>query len=79
MHPLEKYLLPDRQAFAADPFGYAALAWYRWALAQELAGLPTDPERPPTAYDLKSPGPLAKPGPRALRGCDHRSAGRTKR
>ncbi|HEY0152955.1 MAG TPA: hypothetical protein VGB92_13215 [Longimicrobium sp.] len=50
-----KHLLPNRQGFAADPFGYAALAWHRWALAQQLAGLPSDPERPPTAQDLKSP------------------------
>lgn len=56
MHPFQAHLLPNPQGFAADPFGYAALAWHRWALAQEIAGFPAgDPERPPTAEDLKSP------------------------
>lgn len=55
MHPLEKHLLPSRDGFASDPFGYAALAWHRWALAQAITGFPADPERPPTAQDLKSP------------------------
>ena len=55
MHPREERLLPNRDGFAADPFGYAALGWHRWALAQEIAGFPTDLERPPTAQDLKSP------------------------
>lgn len=55
MHPLEKHLLPNREGFAADPFGYSALAWYRWAVAQNINGLPVDPEQPPTARDLKSP------------------------
>ncbi|MDN7549479.1 hypothetical protein [Burkholderia cenocepacia] len=55
MKTLEEMLSPDRQAFAADPFGYSALAWQKWAIAQSLAGLRTDPEAAPTSYDLKSP------------------------
>jgi hypothetical protein len=55
MHPLEQHLLPNREGFAADPFGYSALAWHKWAVAQNLNGLPVDPEQPPTARDLKSP------------------------
>jgi len=55
MHSLEKHLLPNREVFASDPFGYATLAWSRWALAKELAGFPVDVERPPTTRDLKSP------------------------
>lgn len=55
MHPMEKHLLPNREAFAADPFGYSALAWHKWAVAQEANGLAVDPEQPPTARDLKSP------------------------
>ncbi|MFT3735012.1 MAG: hypothetical protein QM776_08310 [Rhodocyclaceae bacterium] len=55
MQELMKKLQPDRDAFAADPFGYAALAWQRWAIALELAGEPIDSLRPPTTEDLKSP------------------------
>jgi hypothetical protein len=55
MHPLEQHLLPNREGFATDPFGYAALAWQKWAVAQNINGLPVDPEQPPTSRDLKSP------------------------
>lgn len=48
-------LRPDRQAFALDPAGYAALAWTRWAMADNLAGGALDPERPPRPEDLKNP------------------------
>lgn len=46
---------PDRAGFGHDPGGYASLAWMKWAIAQDLAGIPTDPEKPPSAADLKSP------------------------
>jgi hypothetical protein len=55
MKSLEQQLLPNRQAFAADPFGYSAMAWTRWAIAQNVAGFSIDPQKPPTSYDLKSP------------------------
>jgi len=55
MHSLEEHLRPDREKFAADPFGYSNLAWMRWAIAQNLNGADIDPERPPTKSDLKSP------------------------
>ena len=48
-------MLPDRNAFAADPFGYSVLAWQKWAIAQNVAGFPVDPVKPPTSQDLKSP------------------------
>ena len=50
-----EFLAPNRSAFEADPFGYAGLAWTRWAIAQNVAGLDVDPEKPPTSQDLKSP------------------------
>lgn len=50
-----EFLAPNKAAFEADPFGYAGLAWTRWAIAQNVAGLNVDPERPPTSEDLKSP------------------------
>lgn len=48
---------PNRAAFAADPFGYSALAWHKWGLAQAMAGfaLPTDAKAFPSSVDLKSP------------------------
>jgi len=49
------YLLPNRERFAADPFGYSALAWHRWGLAREVSGFPIDLKKPPTSDDLKSP------------------------
>ena len=55
MNELEQQLLPDRKKFAADPFGYSALAWQKWAMAQALSGFPVDPSKPPTSEDLKSP------------------------
>ncbi len=55
MKSLEQHLLPDRNAFAADPFGYSALAWQKWAAAQTVAGYPVDLLKPPTSQDLKSP------------------------
>lgn len=46
---------PNRAGFVQDPGGYASLAWMKWAMAQDLTGIPTDPEKPPSAADLKSP------------------------
>ena len=46
---------PNRKLFSADPFGYSALAWQKWAMAQSLAGFVVDPETPPTSAELKSP------------------------
>ncbi len=48
-------LAPNREGFNKDPGGYAALAWMRWAIAQNMAGLPVDPTQPPKAEDLKDP------------------------
>lgn len=55
MHPLIPYLMPNIQKFEADPFGYSALAWHKWVIAQEVAGFPGDPTKSPTSEDLKSP------------------------
>jgi hypothetical protein len=52
---LEEHILPNRNGFASDPFGYSALAWHKWAVAQTIAGYPVDLSRPPTSEDLKSP------------------------
>lgn len=52
---MNEYLQPDRNGFDRDPFGYSALAWHKWGLAQTMAGFPVDLERPPTSEDLKSP------------------------
>lgn len=51
----EAFVQPDRAAFGADPFGYSALAWHKWAMAQTVAGFPVDPSVSPTSADLKSP------------------------
>lgn len=48
-------LHPDRKPFAADPFGYSALAWHKWGTVQTLAGFPVDPTAFPTSRDLKDP------------------------
>jgi hypothetical protein len=55
MHSLLPHISPNRDQFAADPFGYSALAWHRWVIAQEIAGFPGDPTKAPTSDDLKSP------------------------
>ena len=46
---------PDRARFAADPFGYSALAWHKWGTAQTLAGLAVEPKAFPSSADLKAP------------------------
>jgi HEPN domain-containing protein len=54
-HPLEKSVAPNPEGFEVDPFGYSALAWHKWGMAQTMAGFPVDISKPPTATDLKSP------------------------
>lgn len=55
MITIENYLLPDRRRFESDPFGYSALAWQKWGMAQTVAGFFVDITKPPTSEDLKSP------------------------
>jgi len=55
MDSLKKQLLPNRDAFGSDPFGYSALAWHKWGMAQTIAGFPVDISKPPTSDDLNSP------------------------
>ncbi len=55
MNSLEKHILPNRNGFENDPFGYSALAWHKWGAAQTIAGFPVDLSKPPTSDDLKSP------------------------
>lgn len=52
---LEKFVLPNRDDFGKDPFGYSALAWHRWCAASTLGGYPIDMSRTPTSEDLKNP------------------------
>lgn len=46
---------PDRKRFAADPLGYAALAWHQWELAQFVATGNGQSRIAPGAKDLKNP------------------------
>lgn len=55
MKTSEQHLAPDRKAFESDPFGYSALAWQKWGMAQIVSGFPIDITKPPTSKDLKSP------------------------
>lgn len=55
MHPFEKSVVPNLDGFGQDPFGYSALAWHKWGMAQSIAGYSVDISKPPTAIDLKSP------------------------
>jgi len=55
MMEFEKYILPNRDGFGKDPFGYSVLAWHKWGTAQTLAGYSVDISKPPTKEDLKSP------------------------
>jgi len=52
---LEKFVLPNRDDFGRDPFGYSALAWHKWGAARTIAGFPVDLSKPPTSEDLKNP------------------------
>ena len=54
-HPLEKSVAPNPNGFDVDPFGYSALAWHKWGMAQTMAGFEIDISKPPVAEDLKSP------------------------
>lgn len=51
----EQHILPNRDNFGKDPFGYSALAWHKWGMLQTLAGFSVDITKPPTQEDLKSP------------------------
>lgn len=55
MHPLEPLVHPNRNAFAADPFGYGASAWRKWENACLVAGVRKSIKEMPTDDDLKSP------------------------
>lgn len=44
-----------REGFAADPFGFSALAWLRWCSVLEDAGFAVDKRNPPTGDDLNNP------------------------
>ena len=48
-------LQPNPDGFAADPFGYSALAWHKWGLLATANGFPVDISKPPTIADLKNP------------------------
>lgn len=50
-----EYILPSKDAFASDPFGYSGLGWHKWGMAQTLAGISVDLQKGPTSEDLKSP------------------------
>lgn len=50
-----EFVGPSKDGFARDPFGYGALAWHKWAMAQNLAGRFVDLEAGPIEEDLKSP------------------------
>lgn len=52
---IDAEIKPSPNGFGLDPFGYSALAWYKWSLVQALAGFETNPEKGPSAEDLKSP------------------------
>jgi hypothetical protein len=45
----------NRSKFDVDPFGYSALAWHQWGLAQTMAGFHAVPQAFPTSSDLKEP------------------------
>lgn len=48
-------LAPDRDAFAADPLSYSALAWHKWELAQSVATGRRESRQAPSGTDLKNP------------------------
>ena len=52
---LEAFMMPNRDKFASDPFGYSALTLQRWAIIQEMAGFPPSASNALNADDLKSP------------------------
>jgi len=36
------YIRPSKDGFGLDPFGYGALAWHKWGMAQTMVGFPVD-------------------------------------
>lgn len=52
---LHDFIRPSQDGFDRDPLGYSALAWHKWAIAQNLAGYSVDLEAGPGEEDLKSP------------------------
>ncbi|MBV6831451.1 hypothetical protein [Xanthomonas euvesicatoria] len=48
-------LQSSANGFAADPFGYSALAWHKWGMLATASGQPIDISKPPTIADLKNP------------------------
>ena len=52
---LRDRLEPSAGGFAKDPFGYSALGWHKWGIAQTVAGFRVDLAKGPSAEDLKSP------------------------
>lgn len=55
MHPFMNSISPKPDGFDKDPFGYSALAWHKWGMAQTIAGFPVDISKPPEVGELKSP------------------------
>ncbi len=55
LEQINKLTKPNPEGFACDPFGYSALAWHKWGMAQTIAGFEVDITKPPTSDDLKSP------------------------
>lgn len=55
MHPLEPLSQPNRDAFAADPLGYAASGWHKWENSCIVAGVVASIREMPDPEDLKSP------------------------
>jgi hypothetical protein len=51
----QDHIGPREDRFGSDPFGYSALAWHKWGMAQTLAGYSVDLEKGPSSDDLKSP------------------------
>lgn len=52
---LQEFVGPSKDGFEHDPFGYSALAWHKWAMAQNLDGYSVDLKAGPVEKDLKSP------------------------
>ena len=51
----QDFVGPSKDGFERDPFGYSALAWHKWGMAQSLAGYFVDLEAGPVKEDFKSP------------------------
>ncbi|MDO9602910.1 MAG: hypothetical protein Q7J02_11370 [Rhodocyclaceae bacterium] len=52
---MESSLKQNPNRFAADPFGYSALAWQKWGMLASANGFAIDITKPPTIADLKNP------------------------